>query len=54
MYAVIHKDSGGELSYHNTLKGAQTAVAMYNHIDWYERNYDPDQYDIIPIGDDQI
>lgn len=50
MYAVIYKDSGTELSYHQTTQEAIDMIAVYEMGDRRENDYDPDRYDWKPVN----
>ncbi len=51
MYAVIHKDSGMEISYHETVEEAIKMISVYENADGVEGQYTPDIYDWKPIGE---
>jgi len=51
-FAVIHTDSGAELSYHETAQAANEAIDIYETIDRREGTYAPEQYDVKPVGED--
>lgn len=45
MYAVIHKESGEEISYHDTVEETIRMIAIYENADGVEGLYVPDAYD---------
>lgn len=51
MYAVIHTDSGKEISYHNTVQEAINMIAIYENADGVKRNLVPGAYDWKPMDE---
>ena len=51
MYAVIHKDSGKEISYHDTVDECIRMIAIYENADGVEGTLVPDSYDWKPVED---
>lgn len=43
--AVIHKDSGEQISYHATVEKALIAIHNYERLDKMDGLYEPDKYD---------
>lgn len=51
MYAVIHKDSGKEISYHESVAECLRMIAVYENADGVEGNFVPGSYDWKPVED---
>lgn len=51
MYAVIHADSGKEISYHETVAEAIEMIGIYECGDRRENDYEPDRYDWKPVAE---
>lgn len=49
MYAVIHKNSGKEISYHETVEECIRMIGVYENADGVVGEYAPDSYDWKPV-----
>lgn len=51
MYAVIHKDSGQEISYHDTVQECLRMISVYENADGVTGELIPDSYGWKPVED---